>query len=100
MAFIPRIKLISYKELPFELHRVQFPVRLAFGMTISKSQGQSLGTVGLDLRNLVFRHRQFYVGVYEGDAADKATMIDQRQELIRDNVRLVQWISSVYNTLR
>ena len=39
MAFIPRIKLISSEELPFELHRVQFPVRLAFGMTINKSQG-------------------------------------------------------------
>ena len=66
MAFIPRIKLISSEELPFELHRVQFPVRLAFGMTINKSQGQSLGTVGLDLCNLVFGHRQFYVGVSRG----------------------------------
>ena len=66
MAFIPRIKLISSKELPFELHRVQFPVRLAFGMTINKSQGQLLGIVGLDLCNPVFRHGQFYVGVSRG----------------------------------
>ena len=66
MAFIPRIKLISSEELPFELHRVQFPVRLAFGMTINKSQGQSLGTVGLDLHNPVFGHGQFYVGVSRG----------------------------------
>ena len=57
MTFIPRIKLISSEELPFELHRVQFPVRLAFGMTINKSQGQSLGTVGLELCNPVFGHR-------------------------------------------
>ena len=66
MAFIPRIKLISSEELPFELHRVQFPVRLAFGITINKSQGQSLGTVGLDLRNPVFGHGQFYMGVSRG----------------------------------
>ena len=66
MAFIPRIKLISSEELPFELHRVQFPVRLTFGMTINKSQGQSLGTVGLDLRNPVFGHGQFYVGMSRG----------------------------------
>ena len=39
MAFIPRIKLISSEELPFEFHRVQFSVRLAFGMTTNKSQG-------------------------------------------------------------
>ena len=61
MAFIPWIKLISSEELPFELHRVHFPVRLIFGMTINKSQGQSLGTVGLDLYNPVFGHGQFYV---------------------------------------
>ena len=66
MAFIPRIKLISSENLPFELHRVQFPVRLAFEMTINKSQGQSLGTVGLDLHNLVFEHGQFDVGVLRG----------------------------------
>ena len=34
-------------ELPFELQRRQFPVHLAFAMTINKAQ--SLGTVGLDL---------------------------------------------------
>ena len=56
MAFIPRINLISSEELLFELHKVQFPVRLAFGMTINKSQGQSLGTVELDLHNPVFGH--------------------------------------------
>ena len=66
MVFILRIKLISSEELPFELYRVQFPVRLAFGMTINKSQGQSLGKVGLDLRNPVFGHGQFYVSVSRG----------------------------------
>ena len=66
-AFIPRITLTpSDGELPFELHHCQFLVRLAFGMTINKSQGQSLGTVGLDLRYAVFGHGQFYVGVSRG----------------------------------
>jgi ATP-dependent DNA helicase PIF1 len=65
-AFIPQITLTSMDELPFELHRRQFPVRLAFAMTINKSQGQSLGTVGLDLRDPVFAHGQFYVGVSRG----------------------------------
>ena len=49
MAFIPRIKLVLSEEFPFELHRVQFPVKFSFGMTINKSQGQSLGTVGLKI---------------------------------------------------
>ena len=66
LDFIPRIKLISSNDLPFELHRRQFPVRLAFAMTTNKSQGQSLGTVGLDLHTPVFGHGQFYVGVTRG----------------------------------
>ena len=66
-AFIPRITISpSQGELPFELHRRQFPVRLAFAMTINKAQGQTLGTVGLDLRTPVFGHGQFYVGVSRG----------------------------------
>lgn len=66
LAFIPRITVTTEKELPFALHRRQFPVRLAFGMTINKSQGQSLGTVGLDLRYSVFGHGQLYVGASRG----------------------------------
>ena len=48
LAFIPRIKLISSNDLPFELHHCQFPVQLAFAMTTNKLQGQ------------------FYVGVSRG----------------------------------
>jgi hypothetical protein len=67
IAFIPRIIISpSEGELPFVLQRRQFPVRLAFAMTINKSQGQSLGTVGLDLRYPVFGHGQLYVGVSRG----------------------------------
>ena len=50
-------------QLPFELHQQQFPVRWAFEMTINKCQGQSLGTVGIDLDYPVFSHGQFYVSV-------------------------------------
>ena len=32
-------------------------------MTINKSQGQSLNTVGIDLRAPAFTHGQFYVAV-------------------------------------
>jgi len=36
-------------------------VRLAFAMTFSKSQGQSLKTVGINLSNPCFSDGQFYV---------------------------------------
>lgn len=49
LKIISRIPLTRVEgELPFILTRRQFPVRSCFAMTIDKSQGQSLTTVGLD----------------------------------------------------
>ena len=39
----------------------QFPVRLAFAMTINKAQGQTLGRVGVCLNSPCFSHVQFHV---------------------------------------
>jgi hypothetical protein len=64
VVFIPRITLApTAEDLPIPLRRRQFPVRLAFAMTVNKSQGQSLKHVGLDLRTPVFSHGQLYVGL-------------------------------------
>ena len=43
-AFIPWISICtaSLPGLPFTLRRYQFPIRVAFSMSINKSQGQSL----------------------------------------------------------
>jgi ATP-dependent exoDNAse (exonuclease V) alpha subunit len=53
----------SDPSLPFQLRRRQFPVRLGFTMSINRAQGQSVNTVGLDLRSGVFTHGQFYVAI-------------------------------------
>jgi hypothetical protein len=65
IALIPRISLIptSSADFTFKIKRRQFPVRLAFAMTINKAQGQSVKTVGLDLRIPVFAHGQLYVAL-------------------------------------
>jgi ATP-dependent DNA helicase PIF1 len=61
---IPRIPLVAQESsIPFHLKRLQFPVRLAFSMTINKSQGQTFERVGLHLENPVFTHGQLYVGL-------------------------------------
>jgi hypothetical protein len=65
-VFIPRITLSpsdSDGDFSFKLNRRQFPVRLAFAMSINKAQGQSVKHVGLDLRTPVFSHGQLYVAL-------------------------------------
>ena len=62
VVLIPRIRLSPNAEaLPVPLKRLQFPVRLAFTMTINKSQGQSVEHVGINLQISVFSHGQLYV---------------------------------------
>ena len=43
-VFIPRIPLFPSEDisLPFRFKRKQFPIRLSFGMTINKAQGQTI----------------------------------------------------------
>ncbi len=50
-------------QLPFELERIQFPIRPAFAMTINKSQGQTLDYVCLWLNEPVFVHGQLYIAL-------------------------------------
>ena len=50
IVLIPRIDLTSSKdEIPFQLKRRQFPLRLEYAMTINKSQGQTSNKVQIYL---------------------------------------------------
>jgi ATP-dependent DNA helicase PIF1 len=44
---LPRIPIIP-TDVPIQFKRLQFPIRLAFAMTINKSQGQTMSVCGLD----------------------------------------------------
>ncbi|XP_044575183.1 ATP-dependent DNA helicase PIF1-like [Cotesia glomerata] len=59
-VLLPRIPMIP-TDVPIEFKRTQFPIRLAFAMTINKSQGQTLSVCGLDLETPCFSHGQLYV---------------------------------------
>src|SRR6266542_6798034 len=53
----------SETKLPFTLNQCQFPICIAFAMTINKSQGQSLSRVGIYLN--LFLHMVNYMLLFQ-----------------------------------
>jgi len=57
---IPRILLAILRKASSHLfsYRTNFPLKFSFAMTVNKSQGQTLGIVGLDLLTSAFTQLQ------------------------------------------
>ena len=63
-VLIPRIYFhaqVSRNSITF--NRIQFPLRIAYSLTINKSQGQTLSRIGLDMRSDGFAHGQPHVAL-------------------------------------
>ena len=73
---VPRIIMInSDSTLPFTIRRRQFPIRQAFAMTANKSQGQTLGTVGIYLGRDFFSHGQLSVALSRCGSKDGISIL-------------------------
>jgi hypothetical protein len=53
----------SGTDWPFVLRHRQFPVRVAFTITINKNQGQTFNSVRVYLPSAVYSHGQLYVAI-------------------------------------
>jgi hypothetical protein len=94
IAMIPRITLTPSAKnanFTFVLKRRQFPVRLAFAMSINKAQGQSLTYVGIDLSVPVFSHGQLYVALSRSTSGTRVKVL-----LPRNNLRTHSTTNVVY----
>jgi hypothetical protein len=65
IVLVPKIPVNSTDGI----QRLQFPVALAFAMTIEKAQGQTFSAVGIDLRYPCFRHGQLYLALSRANRA-------------------------------
>ena len=100
--FIPRIRFSV--KLPwgksYKLTRTQFPLRLAYAITINKSQGQEYKRVLFDIRNQPFQHGHAYVGLSRVQQHDGIAVYVCEQDIINDapiinNVVYEELLSSI-----
>lgn len=61
IVFINRLTLYCENLYPFTFKRRQFPIGVAFCITITKAHGQTFDSIKIDLTKDVFNHGQLYV---------------------------------------
>ncbi|GBO09072.1 hypothetical protein AVEN_62584-1 [Araneus ventricosus] len=73
-VFIPRIPLFP-SDMPFEFKDIQFPVCLAFAITISKTQGNSLKDASINLETHASLTVNYIVQVLKWELQENLTYI-------------------------
>ena len=73
-VLIPRITVTDDQSFPFPIHRHQFPVKLAYAITINKAQGQTFKRLGIDITSPVFDHGQLYTALSRAPCWESITV--------------------------
>lgn len=89
IVIIPRIIMTTEKgDFPFVLRRKQFPIKVAYAMTINKSQGHTLAKIGLYLPSPLFCHGQLYVAISRATSSSSIKILRREQSDILPNYTL------------
>lgn len=72
----------------------QFPLMLAWCMTVHKSQGQTIELVDIDLAK-VFTYAQSYVAISRGVSLDKMRIKNFSEKVVRTNDKVVKFYDSI-----
>ena len=81
IRFLCKIPNTNKNDRNIKMIRRQFPIRLCYGMTIHKAQGQTIERLGIYLPNPVFTHGQLYVALSRvSDPTQISVYIDDKEE--------------------
>jgi hypothetical protein len=82
-VLIPQIPHIpSDTNMPFKFKRRQFPIRLAFSVTINKPQGQTFDKICLYLPKPVFSDRQLYVALSRVQSLGSLSVVSETNKIV------------------
>ena len=85
IVFIPRINFTAAcGKRGISFSRAQFPLRTAYAMTINKSQGQTLSSIGLDLRSSAFAHGRLYVALSRAQNKSSIVCLLSPSQVVHD----------------
>jgi ATP-dependent exoDNAse (exonuclease V) alpha subunit len=68
--------------MSFKFKRRHFPIRLAFSMTINKSQGQTFDKICKHLPKPVFSHGQLYVSLSRVRSLGSLSVVSETNEIV------------------
>ena len=78
---IPRINF-KLSRAGISIFRIQFPLILAFGITVNRSQSKTFPHVLMDCSTQPFAHGQLYVGFSRATSSAKLDFVDFSDPLL------------------
>lgn len=103
---VPIVKFTNGMEIPIEKHewahdaypgitREQYPLTLAWAITIHKSQGQTLDSAVVDCGLSVFEFGQIYVALSRVKSLDALYLVDFEPRKVMANPRVAEFYASL-----